>query len=171
MSVIYLTDSHVCLASSTAFEKIELFFRQQGWIQTDGWIKKLKKKVKKNIKIWQTLYSKLIGDSKLIEVIESNESDKFSLVSLSSSKAADDRAILLLLTDSLSKMLEWSENELKLNFFMKYGFQYVFYLNAESKHFTSLGVDGGLFEDISISVLDIDSTIFLEILSSSSISW
>ena len=50
--------------------------------------------------------SKLIGDSRLIEVIESNESDKFSLVSRSSSKAADDRAILLLLTDSLSKILE-----------------------------------------------------------------
>ena len=68
--------------------------------------KNLKKKIQKNVKIRQTLYSKLIGDSKLIEVIESNESDKFSLVSLSSSKAADDRAILLLLTDSLSKMLE-----------------------------------------------------------------
>ena len=40
MTVIYLTDSHVCLASSTAFEKIELFFRQQGWIQTDGWIER-----------------------------------------------------------------------------------------------------------------------------------
>ena len=120
VTVIYLTDSHVCLASSTAFEKIELFFRQQGWIQTDGWIEKLKKN-QKNIKIWQTLYSKLIGDSKLIEVIESNESDKFSLVSLSSSKAADDRAILLLLTDSLSKMLEWSENELKLNFLWNMG--------------------------------------------------
>ena len=79
------------------------------------------KKIQKNIKIWQTLYSKLIGDSKLIEVIESNESDKFSLVSLSSSKAADDRAILLLLTDSLSKMLEWSENELKLNFLWNMG--------------------------------------------------
>ena len=47
MTVIYLTDSHVCLASSTAFEKIELFFRQQGWIQTDGWIEKFKKKIKK----------------------------------------------------------------------------------------------------------------------------
>ena len=84
------------------------------------------KKNQKNIKIWQTLYSKLIGDSKLIEVIESNESDKFSLVSLSSSKAADDRAILLLLTDSLSKILEWSENELKLIFLWKMDFSNYF---------------------------------------------
>ena len=91
-------------------------------MDTNWWLnRKILKKFKKNIKIWQTLYSKLIGDSKLIEVIESNESDKFSLVSLSSSKAADDRAILLLLTDSLSKMLEWSENELKLNFLWNMG--------------------------------------------------
>ena len=74
----------------------------------DGYILMAESKVfkKSTKKIGHTLNSKLIGDSRLIEVIESNESDKFSLVSRSSSKAADDRAILLLLTDSLSKILE-----------------------------------------------------------------